>query len=414
MEKIKTLTLVHLINILCLLFMVGNVFLRLFYDGNHYGGLFLWALGMSATAVYVKGKTRYFGGLLLPWVLAPLLIGLPLYQILYAGIIGIFMLTLLYKNMEEPHYDRIEFEFGVGMGIAGVLWFFILLMGGIPLFNNVAAGYLLIYILSGVLMLRSLRYLEHNGDKEQLKKINLRSMGIIVGLSIVLSTEGFMRLFHQGRSLLWMGYNRLIDLVLWVLYWPVYYLGTFINYIVEAIMQEPQGFSEEGAQGVGGDMQEIHESLRGAPGAGSPMVRVLIAVALLGAVLFILYKIYTKKAMSRGIRETYRENKEVILPNKDRNLWKAIKNRLKPKSKEDRIRMYYQDFLGTLKEKGVVLLPSDTTLDFQRKGEAYFGKEELSLFREIYLQARYGGKAIDQATYKRAKNIHENLMKREE
>ncbi|NBG88032.1 DUF4129 domain-containing protein [Isachenkonia alkalipeptolytica] len=414
MEKIKTLTLLHLINVLSLLFMVGNVLLRLFHDGHHYGGLFLWSLLMSGGMLFCKGKTRFFGGWLLPWVLLPLLMEIPLYQIGYLAVVGLFILLLFYKNMEDPHYDRIEHEFGVGIAIAGVLWFFILLMGGVRLFNNVAAGYLLIYILSGVLMLRSLRYLEHSGDHEQLKRINLRSVGIVVVLSIILSTDFFMKFFQQTRSLLWMGYNLLIDVVLWVLYWPIYYIGTFINYIIAAIMQEPQGFTEEGGQDVAGDMQEIHENVRATPVAESPVFRILIAIILFAAVFFILYKVYTRKAMTRRINETYSENKEMILPNKKGDLWNAIKSRLKPKTKEDRIRIYYGEFLEKLEAQGAVLLPSDTTQDYHRKGKAFYSENELARFRSIYLQVRYGEKAIDSKTYKEAKGIYGKFINKEE
>ncbi len=417
MEKIKTLTLLHVINVLSLVFIVGNVFLRLFFDGNHYGGLFLWSVLMSGLALMLKGKTRLFGGVLLLWVLLPIMIALPLYQMGYLAFIGIFMLTLFYKNLEDPHYDRIDFEFGVGIAVASVLLFFSLIMGGIRLFNDVAAGYLLIYLLSGVLMLRSLRYLEHNGDEEQLKKINSRSVGIILILSVTLSTEVFMRFYYQLRSLLWLGYNTLIDFVLWVLYYPIYYFGTFLNFIITTLANwagEPEGFPEEGSENVAGDMENIHESIQGTALGDSPVVRILLGIAMLGAVFFILYKVYSRKAITRGIRETYTEKKEVILPNKNKNLWKTIKDRLKPKSKEDRIRSYYQEFLRSLEEKGVVLLASDTTRDFQRKGEPYFGKEKLSAFRNIYLQARYGEKAIDHETYKEAKEIYESLMKKEE
>jgi len=414
MEKIKTLTLLHVINILSLTFIVGNVFLRLFFDSNHYGGLFLWSLLISVLALFLKTKTGLFGGVLILWVVLPVIRDVPLYQMGYLFFIGIFMLTLFYKNMEDPHYDRIEFEFGTGIAIASVLLFFSLIMGGISLFNDVAAGYLLIYLLSGVLLLRSLRYIEHNGDVQQLRRINFRAIEIILILSITLSTEVFMGFYQQLRGLLWIGYNGLINFVLWLLYWPLFFIGSFLSYIITNFLQNPEGFPQEAGGGdVEGDMQNIHRNFDSTSLAESPLFRIILGVILLLVLFFILYKIYSRKATTRGVSETYTERKEVILPNRNRNLWQAIKNRLKPKTKEDRIRMYYQDFLESLKEKGVVLLPSDTTRDFQRKGEAYFAEEELSLFRDIYIQARYGEKAIDQTTYKTAKNIHEKLMKRE-
>lgn len=415
MEKIKTLALLHVINILSLVFIVGNIILRLFFEGNHYGGLFLWSLLISALALFLKTKTRFFGGVLILWVALPIIRDVPLFQIGYLAFIGIFMLTLFYKNLEDPHYDRIEFEFRTGITIASFLLFFSLIMGGIRLFNHVAAGYLLIYLLSGVLLLRSLRYIEHNGDVKQLRKINLRAIGIVLILSIALSTEVFMRFYQQLRSLLWIGYNALVNFVLWVLYWPIYFMGSVLNYIITTFLQNPEGFPQEGGAGdVEGDMQNIHQNFESASLAESPLFRILLGIALLMVLFFILYKIYSRKATTRGVSETYTERKEVILPNRNRNLWQAIKNRLKPKSKEDKIRMYYQDFLESLKEKGVVLLSSDTTRDFQRKGEPYFVSEELSAFRDIYLQARYGEKSIDQATYKMAKNIHDKFMKKKE
>lgn len=416
MEKIKTITLLHIINVLSLVFMVGNVILRLFFEGNHYGNLFLWSVLMSGLALLLKTKTKFFGGLLILWVFLPRLWEIPGYQLGYLAFIGIFMLVLFYKNMEEPHYDRVEFEFGIGIAIASVLLFLSLIMGGLSLFNHVAAGYLLIYLLSGVLMLRSLRYLEHNGDVQQLRKINLRAVGMIVVLSVILSTGVFMRLFQQLRSLLWTGYNALIDFVMWVLYWPLYYLGTFINYVIAAIMEwagEPEFLTEEGSGDVGGDMERIHDSFQGTPITDTPLFRNLLGLIMLVLVFFILYKIYTRKATTRGVTESYTEKKEVILPLKNRALWKAVKNRLKPKSKEERIRGFYREFLEVLGEKGVVILPSDTTWDFQRKGKRHFAGEELSTFRNIYLQVRYGEKSVDNHTYREAKRIYEKLMKKE-
>ncbi|GEM_PF-1967173 len=417
MEKIKTLTLLHIMNVLSLVFMVGNVFLRLFFEGNHYGGLFLWSVVMSVVALLLKKRSGLFGGALIPWVLLPALVEVPLYQMGYLLFVGIFMITLFYKNREDPHYDRVEFEFGVGIAITSVLLFFTVIMGGLRLFNNVAAGYLLIYLLSGVLMLRSLRYLEHTGDVQQLKKINFRAMGIILILSITLSTGVFTRFYQQLRSLLWIGYNVLIDFVLWVFYWPIYFIGSVINYIITTLTDmggEPEGFGEEGSGDVVGDMEGVHDSLQGNALSDSPVFRILLGILILGLIFFALYKIYSRKAVTRGATETYTERKEVILPNKNRNLWKSIKNLLKPKSKEDRVRIYYQEFLMDLMEKGMVLLPSDTTVDILRKGASYYSEEELSIFRNIYIKVRYGEKAIDNKTYKEAKRIYERIIKKKE
>lgn len=416
MEKIKTLTLLHLVNILSLLFVVGNLVLRLFYDGNHYGGLFLWSLLMSVLLLYLKEKTRYYGGALILWVVIPWIIGTPPYQIAYVGLIGLLMVLLFYKDTEEPLYERIEFEFSIGITTAAVFLFFALIMGGLQLFSNVAAGYLLLYILSGVLILRSLRFLEHNGDIAQLKKINRRAIGIIGVLSIILSSNFFMNWFLELRGLLWKGYNLVIDFVLWVLYWPIYWIGTLMNYLLITFInwiRQRGSLPQEGSENVVGDMEEIHETIRSTGAADSPLFRIILGVGLLVLLIFVLYKLYTRKAMTRKISETYTERKEVILPTKEGSYWENLKKRLKPKTKEERVRQYYRGFLEGLAEKGVVLLPSDTTGDFHRKGEAFFSAEELRVFRNIYLQVRYGEKEIDRKTYKEAKRIYEELTKKE-
>ena len=421
MEKIKTLTMLHLIHKLSLLFTVGNLFILLFFvsshEGNHYGGLFIWSLVMSGLALLVKEKTKYYPGLLIPWILLPLILEVPLYQIGYLGFLGTFILTLLYKNSEEPKYDLVEFEFGVGIAVAGGLMFFTLITGGLRIFNNVSAGYLLIYILSGVLMLRSLRYLQYSGEGEKLKKINFRAIGIILILSITLSTQIFMNLFQQLRTLLWMTYNAMIDVILWVFYWPLHYFGVFLNEVFRIIVEwisRMDGVQEEGPAAVSGEIEIIRKSFERGALEDNTLFRTALGIAVIALIFYVLYKMYIRKGMTRGISETYTEKKEVILPNNNRNLWKTVKDRLKPKSKEERIRMYYQGFLQRLREEGVILLPSDTTGDFQRKGEPYFDEKELTVFRHIYLQARYGEKAIDSETFKVAKNTYNKLMTKEE
>lgn len=425
MEKIKALTLLHLTHKLSIFFILGNFIILMFYEGshlgNHYGGLFIWSLLMCGLTIVVKEKTKYFPLMLLPWVAIPWFLEVPLYHVGYLAFLSLFIVALFIKNKEEPNYDTIEFEFGLGVALSIFLLLLSFITGAVEIFNNVAAGYLLIFILSGVLLLRSLRYLEYNAGGEHIKKANLQSLGIILTLSIVLSTPLFMSLFQEFRSFLWRAYNALIDFVLWVFYWPIYYFGIFFNEVfrrMEAWFRRMQEDMDEDLQGtsesVPEEMEQFMEALEGSGLAENPILRFLLGGLVIILIFYILYKLYVRKGISRGVKETYTERKEVILPNKERGLWQRVKNRLKPKSREERVRSYYRGFLHNLEGKGVVLLDSDTTKDFYRKGSPYYSEEDLLRFRNIYLQVRYGNKPVDSKTYKEAKALYAQLVKDQE
>jgi hypothetical protein len=191
--------------------------LNLMYSPENVGNNGLIYMWLCAAAFSINALKRRKSKLfLLPaaCVFLSLLFAKVLDDYIYIGAFSIIACYLGIWGIKSINYDT-EYEI-LRKGIvlcAGTL-FMSIITTNIVLFNKFSAQFIIIFLVSSVLLLRTLRNIQYNGDSSEARKINNRYSILIIVLSAILSisyvreivvnavkysfslvTEGFMWLF---------------------------------------------------------------------------------------------------------------------------------------------------------------------------------------------------------------------------
>ncbi len=258
-----------------------------------------------------------------------------------------------------------------------------------------------LFFLFGIIGLR----LQRVGDLENGKTL-LVIGGVVLPILIGAAAGGLLWLLLARRDLL-------VTLFYWIFYPLIWLANRFIHKV-----EPKEGFLEEAAPSP----SEAPESPTPPPfdpvEEGSLVLHlpdfnwtllahVLFALAAVALVIFVLSRwVYVKPEHGRDI--------EYIPEKKER---KRKKQRHRSSRAVSRVRDAYRSYLILLSSRGGIRLSgSDTSLQVQERSAQLPGRELSEEIRQIYLRARYAGKATPEDAQRiedRVKRLREQLITEE-
>lgn len=366
--------------------------------------IYIWTILVTCFGFSLKGKRK-------PYILVGLLL-IPFF-ILFKGYISILFVTIIVVSIYFYLYkyegiDTVVFtteEFKRGLTVFMLMIFFSFLTETISYINKNSGLFMIIYFLSGVVLLRSLRHLEHNRDMKEINRQNLKYFIGIIIFSIIGSSEKLLNgIFLIFKNI----YISLVEILSKVFHWfiiGVAYLIVFIidifkkrfssNNIEEIKPQESEQISEEILEIT---TKEISPTIK-------LIFEIIFKIFLIGIVLYIIWRIFKESKQKSSEKEEYVEEKEFIKINRK----KSRRKLLTPKKGKELIRYYYIKFLNKCLKNNIIIKKHNTTEEINDKAETLYDSEVLKEFRNIYIDTRYGDKEADKKDIKKYKENYKKL-----
>ncbi|MBW4828487.1 MAG: hypothetical protein KZY61_10980 [Clostridiaceae bacterium] len=366
--------------------------------------IYIWTILVTCFGFYLKGKRK-------PYILVGLLL-IPFF-ILFKGYISILFVTIIVVSIYFYLYkyegiDTVVFtteEFKRGLTVFMLMIFFSFLTETISYINRNSGLFMIIYFLSGVVLLRSLRHLEHNRDMKEINRQNLKYFIGIIIFSIIGSSEKLLNgIFLIFKNI----YISLVEILSKVFHWfiiGVAYLIVFIidifkkrfssNNIEEIKPQESEQISEEILEIT---TKEISPTIK-------LIFEIVFKIFLIGIVLYIIWRMFKESKQKSSEKEEYVEEKEFIKINRK----KSRRKLLTPKKGKELIRYYYIKFLNKCLKNNIIIKKHNTTEEINDKAETLYDSEVLKEFRNIYIDTRYGDKEADKKDIKKYKENYKKL-----
>ena len=287
--------------------------------------------------------------------------------------------TVFSKRIFTTRED-FERHFKFSAKLFGLMLIGIVLPGRIVGAVNVAVPYLVVYLLTGVLLMRIQR---EDGrlarSRNTVVMVALLLVSIILAVmdvpSIVLSAGGFV-------------YRNVIS-------WIIYGLAIVISAVFYAfawVITRIFGGRAPGSEtpvnpdpaADGSLLTNAEAVLRAVP----VWIEVAVVILLVFAVLFIIYKIMRRLLGNRlkdGRAKAYTEEREK-LTKQPRNARDGL---LRPKEPRLAVRWFYRKCIKEGQLRGAKTDIADTSHSIMNKHKPYFSEEAAENFRDIYIVARY-------------------------
>lgn len=263
-----------------------------------------------------------------------------------------------------------------------------------------AAPFWIIYFLSSVFFVRSIRHLESGMERKKIRRANLRYLGGMSVLSVFTVWTGVIDyiLSLPKRLVYWFGYA--------VVYLAELFLRFFAS-LPEFIKKGAESGGSRGNPEFSGGAEAVGETIEEQLAAwDTTILDTVITVLFMALLVFILYRMFLKTGRRDLTGQDYIEEREYIREARPR---RSKRRRDKfPTSPADQIRYYYRRFLGKLAKNNLEVKNTDTSLEINAKAEAVF-PEDASKIRAIYIRSRYGGKQADGETVAEMARIQKKI-----
>lgn len=263
-----------------------------------------------------------------------------------------------------------------------------------------AAPYLLIYLLSSVFLIRSVRHVEGGMEPRRIQGANLR-YALFIGAVFLLTTVEQVRRF---------AYNVWV-FILNALYLPFqlfFKLGAWFIALLKSLAlkngAEPWGLPEpsEIEPSLPPALEEAEELVF----TGSALEKIIILL-LIGLAFYALYKLIRRRGRRSYHGLDYIEEREYI---RGRRKTKGKQRLLdkRPTGPTALVRYYYRKFLEMLIKRDVKLARADTSQDIQDKATTVFPSGSAGI-RERYISCRYGEEDATEADLAEIKRLYKEL-----
>lgn len=366
--------------------------------------VFLWTVGSATIFALAEKKGKIFN-LTILLLLLPIRYYNSLSSIFFIAITGIIVFFYTKKSLLKGDHYSYAYTFR-RVHLSYIVVFYIrLLLDGFSGSVNHAAPFIIIYVLSSVLLTRTIRHIDSRMEIEKIRRNNIQHL-LLIGLAFVLAT--FDKLRNAIGGFIMGLFNRLIYGLMYPLYW-----------LVDLLMPEKLDLGEEGSEAIekflssgglgqappGVEVEEYEEVARSLSRLAALAKGILILI-LLGILALIIYRIISKAGSRNYAGQGFTEEREYIKREKKS---RGFFNRERyPKEPREQIRYYYRRYLDKLRKADIEVGGSDTSAEVNQKAEGVF-HQGIENLREIYIRSRYGDKDIDETTVEEMKDLYRGL-----
>ncbi|WP_077369349.1 hypothetical protein [Anaerosalibacter sp. Marseille-P3206] len=373
----------------------------------NYAVIYVTSIGVTCLGYYLKEKSKnyYMIGLLM----------IPLYFLIKGEGNTIFLtLAIFFTYFFVVRYNGISTHglyidnFVKGFGVYIFIIVFSLITRTSGFINNLSGLFMIMYFISSVILIRSMRHIENNQSIEKINRQNIIYSIFILVFSILLTMEKFVNFIGNGIKL---AYNFLVDLFLKLFYWVFIGAGYIAMYLTEFLKKlssgekiEPPEASENSQ-----DIMEIlkHKKSGGLPPIVATIINWAIKILIIVFIIYIINKIFKRNMSRKHVKEEYVEESEFINVKEIKE--KKKRSIFRPKGEKAQIRYYYEKFLRKCIKDDIPIVEQDTTKDINRKATNKYEFEALDNLRNIYIRVRYGNKDIDKMSVKEYKKNYKKI-----
>ncbi len=311
-------------------------------------------------------------------------------------ILLLYIRNSLLKGNYHVHKDQIKRSYLLYIPLI----YFKIVMDNFDMTIGEAIPFIIIYIFSSIISLRTIRHLDSNMGIKTIRRNNIRNILII---SFILPVIFFQNL----RDIV----GKMLDKIVDIIYYPVQMLGQIIGFFVEkffGLANEglPQEIVEEEMEEVlTGPLEEMGDMVS-RQAFDYTIIKNIFIIILLILFIYIVYRTIIRSGKSTFEEIDYLEEREYIKDNKKKK--KIFKRDKFPEEFSGQIRYYYRKFLKKIEKKGVEIEKTDSSLQINEKAKPVF-QVNLSRIRELYINSRYSKSKVDEGDVKEMEELYKNL-----
>lgn len=370
---------------------IGQVFL-----------VFIWTI-IGSYIFGLNHEKSTFHNLTILTVLLPLIFYYDIKSIYFILLTTTFIYLYIKKSLIRGNYGEYTRKLKINYIVYGVLA--VLALGSKKIYGLISLSipFIIIYLLSTIVLVRSIRHLDSGMDMDKIKRINIRYLILVSFISFIVTLEGLRNfIFSIFKTI----YVFLVNLLIRILAFPITILldlaRKFVGYLMALAMKNNalgQLLGELGEGLVDTTDMEITEIYYKST---LNITRTLLTVIL----IYIIYKLIIRVGSREHRGLEYTEEREYI-KNTDKKR-RRLRREKYPKGLQAQIRYYYRRYLEKLDKRKIEVLKSDTSLDVKEKAMKTYG-EENERIRQIYIDSRYGNKDVDKNVVEEMENLTKKL-----
>ncbi len=369
-----------LLSELSLLFVVADCFLSVAAVGveSLLPAVICAAIGALAFWMEEKhsDKTKF---LLLLLLLPVMLFGETFGTYLAIGLAALYVGLMIWQKRYYMDHDSQSDFFRIGMFVVGGLSIpFVLLMK-----MDFIAPFVLLYLMSGIFMLRLMRQDAAIFNETKFRVLNLLTVCAIVLLAVLVSSDWFL-------SAVGMILGKIYDILVVPIFYVIYTCGYALYYLfIEIIFAGGYGDTTKKLNIGGGDMNSmLPEGIEEQLVDSTPFMMLLKGVFLIVGILLVLLLVYRnskgRSTRSNGNVHIARTSVTMIRPEE-----KIYSDRMPPREPRAAVRYYYRNFLRLCLSLGQEFPRHYTSQHIENVTAGNFDRETLKSMRQTYIRARY-------------------------
>lgn len=397
MIEIIMLELISLVSFLYALILIFFQFTFM----NRLAGIFIWTI-ISALIISISiGKSKGYN-LTVLLLFAPLLFYRDFPYIILILITTIIIFIYILSSLQKGKYHGYANMFKKSIILYIVLLYLKIIGTQFKWFLGKESIFLIIYLLSSIVLIRSIRHLDTNIDVRNIKNSNRKYL-ISIAVVFVIGT------FDRFRNSIFVGVSKVFEFIEYVLYILTYPLIRFLTWFyaqMEDIMKAQEEIIENGLPSAAITEPEMVESFTQYVQRNFLILKILSASFLFIAVIFILYKLLSKNGERNYIGAEYTEHREYIKDEKKKK--RRLFGDPYPRKPKDQIRYYYRKYLDKLDKEDIEILKTDTSFEINKKARNIFGSD-VEKIRNIYIESRYSSRDVDKEVVEEMKGSYKNL-----
>ncbi|MBU5313670.1 hypothetical protein KQI38_16730 [Tissierella carlieri] len=367
--------------------------------------IFIWSITVSTIFAYTyrRSKTYQIIALLL---LAPLIFYNNMESIYFVVIAAFLIHTYITKSFMKGSYSEYVDKLKKTYIVYGVTCILILTINeGYYNFINISIPFAIIYLMTTIILVRSIRHISTGMDMQKINQVNLRYIVMISVTSFIVTLDKLRNaIFLIIKGI----YLFLIEIIMKILYYPITIMVTILNKVMEYIKGKMmENGNDVLEQLLGESTNESSRTLKkNAVRWGNTLVQKVIGILLIITTIYIIYKLIIKVGERSYKGLEYTEEREYI--KEPRKKKKRFSREKYPRELNEQIRYYYRRYLEKLDKKKIQILKSDTSLDINEKAEEIF-EDKIEGIRKIYIDSRYGNKDADKNIVEEMESLYKNL-----
>lgn len=394
---------IEIISIVSFLYSLLTMFIP-FAPINQIFLVYIWTIIVSVVFALNQGKSRVYD-LSVLLLLLPLIFYNDIKSIIFILITMIIIFLYIKKSLLKGNYYTYANKLKVTSIVYIVLTYMKIVANGFQLSMGDEISFFIMYLLSSIILIRSVRHLNSNMD---IKKIRRNNIMYIVFISISL----FIANLDSFRKSLFLTVSNILDTLLLIIYYPLYLLWLPIEKIMfffmdmESKQEVIQGAIENTGENPG-VIEDVGEHIAKHIPKDFTIFKIIAVILLILLSIYIIYKLIIKAGNKQYEGLEYSEEREFIKEEKNKRKGRFTRDKY-PKELKEQIRYYYRRYLNKLKKQNIEINNSDTSLEINSKAEMIYEKE-IEKIREIYIESRYSDKIVDEYIVQEMEEIYKQL-----